>query len=252
MKVFSVYGFTDTGKTTVVETLIHHLKKKRYTVGSIKEIHYERFKIDTPGSNTERHRIQGADPVTARGYSETDVMYGQKLSLLEILAHYHQDFVVCEGVTDYNLPKILTAKTMEELEERWEFGVFAISGRIASQLGSTYRGVPVINVLTHPELLCDLVLEKVFELLPDVDTACCNACGYGCRGLTDQILKGKASRDDCIQQNRRVDLIINGQAIPMVPFVETILRNTCLGVVKSLDGYRPNTTIEIKLNERIT
>ncbi|MDP3387698.1 MAG: molybdopterin-guanine dinucleotide biosynthesis protein MobB [Eubacteriales bacterium] len=248
MKVFSVYGYTQSGKTTVVEAMVRELTKRRYSVGSIKEIHYVDFKLDNPTSNTGRHRSQGANPVTARGYTETDIMYDSQLTLPQILEHYHQEFVVCEGVTDYNLPKIITAKTINELEERWESGIFAISGRVADLLDHTYRDVPVINVLKDPEKLCDLVLDSVFDLLPDVDEKCCFECGYGCRGLTEKIIRGEAIRNDCIQKTSSVKLSINGREIGMVTFVEEILRNACLGVVSTLEGYHEGCTIEIKLH----
>ena len=248
MKVFSIFGYTQSGKTTIVESLVKELAKRRYSVGSIKEIHFEKFEIDTKGSNTERHKIAGASIVTARGYYETDIMYKEKLSLPEILKYYNQEYVVCEGVTDYNLPKIITGKTIEELEERWESGIFAVSGVVADKLGDTYRGVPVINVLKEPEKLTNLVIEKVFDLLPDVDSKCCNVCGYGCRGLTEKILNGEASREDCIQKTNSTKLFIEGKEIGIVPFVEEILRNACMGVVSTLDGYKKGDKIEIKID----
>ncbi|SHJ21790.1 molybdopterin-guanine dinucleotide biosynthesis protein B [Dethiosulfatibacter aminovorans DSM 17477] len=248
MKVFSIYGYTQSGKTTIAETMIAELAKRRYSVGSIKEIHFEEFNIDTPGSNTDRHRNAGASPVTARGHDETDVMYPVKLSLPDILKHYSNEYVVCEGVTDYNLPKIIAASSVEDLEKRWEQGIFAVSGRVAEILGDEYRGVPVINVLEEPARLADLVVEKVFDLLPDVNEKCCNQCGYGCRGLTDKILAGEATRNDCIQKTSSVKLFINGKEIGMVPFVEEILRNACTGVVSTLEGYSENSSIEIKID----
>ena len=36
-------------------------------MGSVKDIHFEAFAIDTPGTNTYRHRQAGAELVTARG-----------------------------------------------------------------------------------------------------------------------------------------------------------------------------------------
>jgi molybdopterin-guanine dinucleotide biosynthesis adapter protein len=249
MKVFSIFGYTQSGKTTIAEALISELTKRRYTVGSVKEIHFEQFHIDTPGTNTDRHKMHGAEPVTARGYTETDVMYSRKLTLPEILVHYNQDYVVCEGVTDYNLPKIIAAKTVEELEERWENGIFAVSGKVAEILDDTYRGVPVFNILEKSQELTDLVIDKVFELLPDVDKKCCNVCGYGCRGLTQKIIEGKASRSDCIQKTSSIKLFINGREIGMVPFVEEVLRNACIGVVSTLSGYREGSRIEVKIDE---
>ena len=48
MKLFSVIGITKSGKTTTIENIIRELRKRRYTVGSVKEIHFEAFAIDTP------------------------------------------------------------------------------------------------------------------------------------------------------------------------------------------------------------
>ena len=198
MKVLSVYGYTQSGKTTVVEAIIKGLRAKRYSVGSIKEIHFEEFVIDTPGTNTYRHREAGSQLVSARGMKETDILYNEMLKLTDILKHYDHEYVICEGVTDYNLPKILTAKSIEEIEERWESGIFAISGVIAETI-SEYKGLPVINVLKEPEKLISLVEEKVFDLLPDVPIECCSACGYDCRTFTEKILNGEAKREDCVQ-----------------------------------------------------
>jgi len=74
-----------TGKTTTIENVINELKKRRYSVGSVKEIHYEDFAIDKEGTNTYRHSQAGAELVTARGYNETDILYKERLSLQKIL-----------------------------------------------------------------------------------------------------------------------------------------------------------------------
>ncbi len=52
MKVLTVTGLSGSGKTTVIENLIKELKRRGYSIGSVKEIHYEAFAIDTPGKNT--------------------------------------------------------------------------------------------------------------------------------------------------------------------------------------------------------
>jgi len=106
MRAFSVIGITKTGKTTTIENIIRELKKRNYSVGSIKEIHFDSFAIDITGTNTDRHRQAGSELVTARGYHETDIMFPSKLSVKEILRYYDQDYVIMEGVKDYNIPKI--------------------------------------------------------------------------------------------------------------------------------------------------
>jgi len=246
MKIFSVYGFTGSGKTTTIENIIKELKRRRYTVGSVKEIHYEEFAIDTAGSNTNRHRKAGAELVTARGYFETDILFPEKLPVERLLSFYDQEFVVLEGVTDYNLPKILAAKSIEEIEERIDESVFAISGRISNEIQS-YKGIPVINSMDRVTELVDLIEEKVFEKLPDFDPKCCSACGYDCRTLGVKILKGEASRDDCILSERRVRLFIDDREIDMVPFVQNILSNTIRGVVSELEGYKKSGKISIEI-----
>jgi len=47
MKVFSIIGISKSGKTTVAERMIEKLSNRRYTVGSVKEIHYEKFTMET-------------------------------------------------------------------------------------------------------------------------------------------------------------------------------------------------------------
>ncbi|HOO12852.1 MAG TPA: molybdopterin-guanine dinucleotide biosynthesis protein B, partial [Bacillota bacterium] len=134
MRVFSVFGITQSGKTTTIENIIRELRKRRYSVGSVKEIHFEKFAIDKEGTNTYRHRMAGSELVTARGYKETDILFQRMLSMDEILRFYHHDFVVLEGVTDCNVPKIVTARNTAEVDERLDDTVFAISGRIANDL----------------------------------------------------------------------------------------------------------------------
>lgn len=246
MKAFSVYGYTQSGKTTTIENIIRELKKRRYSVGSVKEIHYEKFEIDTKGSNTDRHKKAGSELVTARGYFETDVLFPEKLPIEKILSFYDQDYVVLEGVTDYNIPKILSAKSIEEIEARIDEGVFAISGRIANEIDS-YKGIPVINSIDNLDALVNLVEEKVFEILPDFDPNCCSACGYDCRTLGIKILRGEANREDCVISKNKVKLFIDDREINMVPFVQNILSNAVKGVVSELDGYKRDAQIRIEI-----
>lgn len=68
MRIFSVSGISKSGKTTTIEEIIKELRRRRYTVGSIKDIHFEAFAIDGPSTNTARHRRAGSELVTAWGW----------------------------------------------------------------------------------------------------------------------------------------------------------------------------------------
>ncbi len=244
MKVFSVIGISKSGKTTTIENIIKELKKRNYTVGSVKEIHFEKFKIDTEGSNTYRHKEAGSQLVTARGIHETDVLFQRKLNINEILSFYNHDFVVLEGVNDTCSPKIVTAHNVEEILEKMDETTFAISGQISDKL-LEYEGIPVINSMTHIEKLVDLIEEKLFDRLPDMKDECCQQCGHTCRQLCSLILKGEAERRECALSEQSIVLKINGKDITMVPFVQNVLINTIEGIAKELHGYTENGDIEI-------
>ncbi len=249
MKILSVFGISSSGKTTTIENIIRELKKRRYSVGSVKEIHFEEFAIDTEGSNTDRHKLAGSELVTARGYYETDILFQEKLPVNKILKFYDHDYVIMEGVTDYNIPKIISAHNEQEIEERLDDTVFAISGVISNKL-TEYKGIPVINSMNNIEELVDLIEEKVYEKLPDFDPHCCSECGYDCRTLGIKILKGEAKRSDCIICDKKVKLKIDDKDVDMVPFVQNILYNAIEGVVKELEGYRKGSKITIEIGNQ--
>lgn len=160
MKVFSVYGYSKSGKTTTIEMLIRELKKRGYSVGTVKEIHYEEFTMEVEGSNTDRHRKAGADLVSARGLNETNILYKERLPMEDILKYYDQDFVILEGVTDFDVPKILCASSIEDVIKRMNSSVFVLSGVISKGL-TTYKNLPVINAMNNIEELTDLVESTV-------------------------------------------------------------------------------------------
>lgn len=252
MKAFTVIGTTKTGKTTTIENIIKELKRRRFSVGSIKEIHYDKFAIDTEGTNTYRHAAAGAGIVTARGHCETDILYPRKLSVEEILKYYDQDYVVMEGVSDYNLPVIVCASDTADIEKYRKKDyfnrVFAISG-VVSNTEKDYNGIPVINAVERAEELTDLIIEKVFDILPDYSPECCSECGYSCRELASRILSGRSKRQDCKIGQAKILLKIDGKNIGMVPFVQNILIDTIRGLVSNLKGYKKSGRIDITINK---
>jgi len=246
IKLLSVCGVSSTGKTTTIENIIKELKKRRYTVGSVKEIHFEGFNIDDKGTNTYRHSKAGANPVTARGYKETDILYNSRLNLEKILYHYTQEFVLLEGIEKGNFPKIITANNTDEIEERLDDTVIAISGKISNKIDK-YKDLPVINAIKEVDKLVDLIEDKCFEKMPDFPEECCSACGFSCEELTKMIIKGKAKREDCIINETNIKLFINNKEIEIVPFVQKLLYNSVLGVVSELDGYKEGKSIKVEV-----
>lgn len=162
LKVFSVYGYSKSGKTTTIENLIKELINRGFTVGSVKDIHFEQFAIDTEGSNTDRHKKAGSELVCARGLYETDILYQKRLPIPEILKFYTQDYVILEGVTDFDVPRILCASSISDIEKRMHPSVFAISGVISNEI-SSYKELPAINSMKEIKKLTDLVEKRAME-----------------------------------------------------------------------------------------
>lgn len=244
MKAFSVTGLTGSGKTTVIENVIEELVKRGYSVGSVKEIHNDEFKIDKEGTNTWRHRQAGADTVTARSHQETDILHKGYLPIYEILSNYSQDFVVLEGVRDAVVPNIAVAK--EDEQPDISPLTIAVSGRYANTHDGHYNGLPIINGVENTKELVDLIVEKTPPLMYDVKPKCCKKCGSDCRTFLSKVLRGEEKIENCMIYDGSISLKVNGEDMIMVPFVRALLKNEIMGIVKELNGYKKGATIEIK------
>jgi molybdopterin-guanine dinucleotide biosynthesis adapter protein len=111
--IISIVGYSDAGKTTLLEKLVPELKKKGYRVGTIKNSHHE-LNFDKKGKDSWRHFESGADAVVMASVDKT-VMIRRKeskdadshaqLSFLE--KHLtDMDVIIAEGYKNAGFPKI--------------------------------------------------------------------------------------------------------------------------------------------------
>lgn len=212
MRLIMVKGFSKTGKTTTVTALIRELRRRGYSVGTVKDIHYEGFRMDQEGTDTYKHAQAGAVRVTALGEGETDLLFARRMDIRALLKYYKEDFVILEGDSGADCPVILTARTEDDIEKRMTDRVIAISGVISNQR-KQYKGLPVINCMEEVEKMADLIETKT--------------------------AKEKEEQD--------VVLTIDGVEIPMVPFVKNTLKNVVTGAVKALDGYEEGKEITVRI-----
>jgi molybdopterin-guanine dinucleotide biosynthesis protein B len=249
MYAVQVCGYHNSGKTTIVKELIKQLKISGYSVASIKDIHREGFQIDSPNTNTYVHKLAGADPVVARGETETDFLYYHQMDFLEIAQRISADWLVVEGFKDFPLPKIVCAKTEAEIEELWDRRTFAISGVIANSK-KQYKELSIFNVLDTDQAnqLWELTTAKAFPILAYVDDKCCQLCGLTCSKMVEAIIQGEKSYDDCLIDQTKVHLKIGDRKISIVPFAQRILKNNILAVVSELDGWEQDRRIEIVID----
>jgi molybdopterin synthase catalytic subunit len=106
MQVISVVGYSDVGKTTLVERLVERLAD-RGRVGTAKHVGPE-FALDTAGKDTHRHREAGA-AVTYGLTGDADwFATGAHRGLAETLDDLSTrvDYAVVESFTEVSLPQV--------------------------------------------------------------------------------------------------------------------------------------------------
>jgi len=249
MFAFQVCGYSKSGKTTVVKNLISLLHETGNKVASIKDIHYEDFQMDSEGKNTFIHAQSGANPVVARGLHETDFLYNYQMDFLQIVSKISADWLVVEGYNSFPLPKIVCGKNDKEVDEFIDGRTFAIAGVLANDK-KEYQGKRVFNPLEKGDMaaLLTKVRGMVFPLLPYVNDECCGLCGLTCSQMVEAIIRGEKRYEDCVIRKKTIHLRINGKDLPLVSFVQNILRNTVHGVASELKGYEKGKKIEIVID----
>jgi len=241
MKVLSVAGYHHTGKTTLCVNIIKELRRRGYSVASIKDIHAENFTMEKEGSNSWKHWQASQNVVIARGLKETCQIWHQHLSLNEMLARLDADWVIVEGMKTAALPRIICAESASQLDELVNGMVFAISGKWADN-HTEYNGLPVFSSQKGIPALVNLIEEKVFDVLPQAEPDCCGHCGLDCHRMVAAILAGTRTRDECVtDRHTGMQLQVNGKEITIVPFVQNIIRDTMLALIKNLKGVETGT-----------
>lgn len=113
LPIIAIAGYSDAGKTTLVEKLVPVLKEKGYRVGTIKHSEHE-SNFDTRGKDSWRHFASGADAVLVSS-SDKIVMIRKQDSrhedsnaqLAYLKSHLtDMDLVLVEGFKKAAIPKI--------------------------------------------------------------------------------------------------------------------------------------------------
>lgn len=163
MKVFTLTGFSNSGKTETIVEIIKELVSREYIVNAVKSVHIEGFSMETEGKDSWRHWKAGAQTTAIRADNETTIIIRKALSARELIPYFQGDYLVLEGFHEEKaLPKILCASNIAELNERFDGSVFAISGRISNKIDEI-KGIRVINGLTRTRELVDLIEERAID-----------------------------------------------------------------------------------------
>ena len=109
-----IVGFKNSGKTTLIAALIPHLKRKGFTVGTIKHDAHDFF-MDKPGTDTWKHQEAGADATAISSARRSAILRNHPESLTSLLAYMHDtDIVLIEGFKQETYPKLVLIRRPED------------------------------------------------------------------------------------------------------------------------------------------
>ena len=246
VRLFTFYGNSNTGKTTMVMKIVEELKNKGYRVVYLKNTDRDRFDFEKKGKDTERVK---SDIVLGRANFEyfMRVETNGKVRMEDILsipAVKSSDYLLIEGNHEFPSPKILFLSELEDLKriDRMTVGVFSNDEKI---LKNVVKEDILVFGPKDEERLVEFVEKAAVHPLPNIN---CELCGYRCDEMARLIALGQKSIKDCkILNLKRVDVRIDGRRIDLVPFLENILKDVILGVLKNLKGYKDVGDVEVKI-----
>ncbi len=228
--IIGIYGYQDTGKTTLAEQLIGALVKNRYKVSSIKHTSHNKT-IDSEGKDTWRHWKAGSDPVVFSSRIETGIILHSEVPADEIakmvLREYSPDVLVIEGFKGGSFPKVAV-------------------GKITPRNGTVLTNPKLSQLVKYIEK--EVAVERALAELPGLD---CRKCGFDCRGLAVEVAKRRRKLGACKElSDLDVGIFIDGKKIPAGRFVSSIVNETIRGMLGTLKWYEPGEEVEIRLKTR--
>ncbi len=123
----SVFGYKDSGKTTVATRIITHLTGQNRRVLSAKHVGEPTFSLDSPGTDSHRHLEAGAMATVLHSETSTTLLLRQPITHLKELIGYGitvipADVIVLEGFRFWtqkepHIAKIICIRTMAEIAE---------------------------------------------------------------------------------------------------------------------------------------
>lgn len=214
MKIASIVGKKNTGKTSLTVKVIEELTKRGYNVASIKHSHHS-IEMDKENTDTWKHKQAGANLVV--GVGSTTFFNARKEHdlnrILYLLKHIDDfDFVIIEGYKSYNYPKIITSPEVRDEYTIKEVDSFTIDENGVSELA-------------------DLIEKRGHDI---VDTLFANNCGFNNgEAIAKEIREGNLTINDLDDVHSY--LSIDGHVVGLNRFVSDYLKQSVIGVINTLN-----------------
>lgn len=236
------------GKTTLVETITKMLSKN-LRLWTIKHISTS---FDTTDKDTWRHLNAGAE--TAIAVTKGEVVTIRKetdASLDNIVKEVPDDvdLVLVEGFKMSTFPKIVSARNSADARETLGLtsNIFAVylAGPIESR-EDMIEGVPVLTLEALEARIEQMVVSDIAGKLSGLN---CKRCGFpSCEALAEAIFRKETTLKECyILGEHEVNLTIDGRNVNLSRFPEEFIKNTVLGMVKSLKEIDDGKVYHVQL-----
>jgi molybdopterin-guanine dinucleotide biosynthesis protein B len=249
-RVVGIIGFKNSGKTTLARKLARELIRRSHKVAVVKHLSHH---LDLPGKDTT---ILGEEAgqvgfVSPQG---SGVFWKKQLNLEDIIPYLEADIVLVEGFKmEKTYPKVVCLRREPDDADPRRSGELFDGLAICAvgppdQVGEL--DVPSFDRLKTPSFdrlriplldrddvgkVADLVEQKAFKL-PNLD---CGGCGHErCYDLAREIVAGSRSVGDCVSLHPATEVSVDGQPIPLNPFISRIVRGTILGMLSSFKGFK--------------
>ncbi|MBE6509877.1 MAG: molybdopterin-guanine dinucleotide biosynthesis protein B [Methanobrevibacter millerae] len=214
MKIVSIVGRKNTGKTSLSVKVIDELTKRGYNVASVKHSHHS-IEMDKENTDTWKHKQAGANLVV--GVGSTTFFNSRKEHdlnrILYLLKHFDNfDFVIVEGYKTYNYPKIATSSDVVDKYTIKQVDSFTITEKGVSDL-------------------VDLIEEKGHDI---IDTLFKKNCGYNDgESIAQEIREGNIKTEELDDVTSY--LSIDGKVIGLNRFVSDYFKQVNLGIINTLN-----------------
>lgn len=233
MRIVSIVGPKNSGKTSLTIKVIEELCDRGFKVASLKHSHHQ-LEMDHENTDTWKQKEAGSNLVVGVG-SRTFFNVNESMPLEKILflvkSIEEPDFFVIEGFKSYSYAKVCTHPEVEDDYTIATVDSFTIDDKGLSDL-------------------VDIIEEKSFDI---INTLYTDECGYNDGHLIAQAFaKGdlKYNNDNQVDVNLNID----GINIGLNDFVSDFIKKTILGSLKSLAikeyGVKDFDKIELIINNK--
>jgi molybdopterin-guanine dinucleotide biosynthesis protein B len=215
-EIVTFIGWHDSGKTNLATQVVNTLKNRGYRVGVIKSSKETGISFDSPGTDTDKHRQAGAEPIMFIAPDQQVLMSGNQNLSLGTIAHRFfpdVDIVIGEGFKKAgNIDKIEVVRDKTQNLRGEVEGVIAVATDLDINEDCLFA-------IDEHEKIASFIEERYLQEKK--------------RGF------------------EKATLLVNGTRISLTEFVQNALSGSVAGFVKAL-RYTENTReieLRIKLDE---